>query len=95
MVLYLCVLIVFSLHRESLKLILVTNPFPRWFCHRGAFIGIGVVGSGRGRRRNGWQGDGDLIPRRLELKLPHGVKEGGGKMGEHMASEVMRELLMV
>jgi hypothetical protein len=27
MVLYLCVLIVFSLHRESLKLILVTDPF--------------------------------------------------------------------
>jgi hypothetical protein len=25
------VLIVFSLHRESLKLILATNPFPRWF----------------------------------------------------------------
>jgi hypothetical protein len=33
MVLYLCVLIVFSLHQESLKLILATNPFPRWFCH--------------------------------------------------------------
>jgi hypothetical protein len=27
MVLYLCVLIVFSLHRESLKLILVDKPF--------------------------------------------------------------------
>jgi hypothetical protein len=26
-------LIVFSLHRESLKLILAMNPFPRWFCH--------------------------------------------------------------
>jgi hypothetical protein len=34
MVLYLFVLIVFSLHRESLKLILATNPFLRWFCHR-------------------------------------------------------------
>jgi hypothetical protein len=33
MVLYLCVLIVFSLRQESLKLILVTNPSPRWFCH--------------------------------------------------------------
>jgi hypothetical protein len=33
MVLYLCVLIVFSLHRESLKLILATNPSLRWFCH--------------------------------------------------------------
>jgi hypothetical protein len=33
MVLYLCVLIVFSLRRESLKLILVMDPFPRWFCH--------------------------------------------------------------
>jgi hypothetical protein len=33
MVLYLCVLIVFSLRRESLKLILTTDPFPRWFCH--------------------------------------------------------------
>jgi hypothetical protein len=33
MVLYLCVLIVFSLRRESLKLILATNPFLRWFCH--------------------------------------------------------------
>jgi hypothetical protein len=35
MILYLCVLIVFSLHRESLKLILVMNPSPRWFCHNG------------------------------------------------------------
>jgi hypothetical protein len=33
MVLYLCVLIVFSIHRESLKLILAMNPSPRWFCH--------------------------------------------------------------
>jgi hypothetical protein len=33
MVLYLCVLIVFSLHRESLKLILATDPLLRWFCH--------------------------------------------------------------
>jgi hypothetical protein len=34
MVLYLYVLIVFSLHRESLNLILVTNPSLRWFCHK-------------------------------------------------------------
>jgi hypothetical protein len=34
MVLYLCALIVFSLRRESLKLILAMNPSPRWFCHR-------------------------------------------------------------
>jgi hypothetical protein len=34
MVLYLCVLIVFSLRRESLKLILATNPSQRWFCHK-------------------------------------------------------------
>jgi hypothetical protein len=34
MVLYLYVLTVFSLHREWLKLILATNPSPRWFCHR-------------------------------------------------------------
>jgi hypothetical protein len=33
MVLYLCVLIVFSLRRELLKLILVMNPSPRWFSH--------------------------------------------------------------
>jgi hypothetical protein len=33
MILYLCVLIVFSLHRESLKLILATDPSLRWFCH--------------------------------------------------------------
>jgi hypothetical protein len=35
MVLYLFMLIMFSLHRESLKLILVDNPPPplRWFCH--------------------------------------------------------------
>jgi hypothetical protein len=33
MVLYLCVLIVFSLHRESLKLILTMNTSPRWFYH--------------------------------------------------------------
>jgi hypothetical protein len=31
MVLYLCVLIVFSLHQESLKLILAMNPSPGWF----------------------------------------------------------------
>jgi hypothetical protein len=36
MVLYLCVLIVFSLHRESLKLILATNPSPRWLYHKWA-----------------------------------------------------------
>jgi hypothetical protein len=34
MVLYLYVLIVFSLRQESLKLILATDPLPRWFCHR-------------------------------------------------------------
>jgi hypothetical protein len=35
MILYSCVLIVFLLHRESLKLILVDDPppSPRWFCH--------------------------------------------------------------
>jgi hypothetical protein len=33
MVLYLCVLIVFSLYQELLKLIQVTNTFPRWFYH--------------------------------------------------------------
>jgi hypothetical protein len=33
MVLYLCVLIVFSLHQESLKLTLTTDPLLRWFCH--------------------------------------------------------------
>jgi hypothetical protein len=33
MVLYLCVLIVFSLRRESLMLNLATDPLPRWFCH--------------------------------------------------------------
>jgi hypothetical protein len=33
MILYLCVLIVFLLHRESLKLILAMNPSLRWFCH--------------------------------------------------------------
>jgi hypothetical protein len=30
MVWYLCVLIVFSLHRETLKLILATDPLLRW-----------------------------------------------------------------
>jgi hypothetical protein len=38
MVLYYCVLIVFSLHRESLKLILATDPIPRWFCHNTLYI---------------------------------------------------------
>jgi hypothetical protein len=38
MVLYLRVLIVFSLHRESLKLILATNPSPRWLCHSYALV---------------------------------------------------------
>jgi hypothetical protein len=52
-------------------------------------------GSGRGRRRNGRRGDGNLMPRPLELELFHGVKEGGGKTGEHMADEVMHELLVV
>jgi hypothetical protein len=58
-------------------------------------IGAGVEGSGRGRWRNSWRGDGDLMTQPLELELLDGVKEGGGKMGEHMASEVMRELLVV
>jgi hypothetical protein len=52
MVLYLCVLIVFSLHRESLKLILAMNPSPRSFCHSGgassrhggALLARGVLG---------------------------------------------------
>jgi hypothetical protein len=45
MVLYYCVLIVFSLHRESLKLILATDPIPRWFCHKkfGPFMNIMYV----------------------------------------------------
>jgi hypothetical protein len=43
MVLYLCVLIVFSLHRESLKLILATNNSPRWFCHISIFDVICVT----------------------------------------------------
>jgi hypothetical protein len=33
MVMYYYVLIVFSFRRESLKLILATDPLPRWFCH--------------------------------------------------------------
>jgi hypothetical protein len=33
MVLYYCVLIVFTLRREWLKLILAMDPLPRWFCH--------------------------------------------------------------
>jgi hypothetical protein len=43
MVLYLCVLIVFSLRRESLKLILVTDPLPRWFCHPYSLLLIDIV----------------------------------------------------
>jgi hypothetical protein len=35
------------------------------------------------------------MPRPLDLELLHGVKEGGGKMGAHMAGEVMHELLVV
>jgi hypothetical protein len=35
------------------------------------------------------------MPRPLELELFHRVKEGGGKTGEYMAGEVMRELLVV
>jgi hypothetical protein len=35
------------------------------------------------------------MPWPLELELFHGVKEGGGKTGKHMAGEVMRELLVV
>jgi hypothetical protein len=42
MVSYLCVLIVFSLHRELLKLILVMNPFPRWFCHSFTTVGRNI-----------------------------------------------------
>jgi hypothetical protein len=52
------------------------------------FIGAGVEGSDR-------RGDGNLMPRPLELELFHGVKEGGGKAGEHMVGKVMRELLVV
>jgi hypothetical protein len=36
MVMYYYVLIVFSFHRESLKLILATDPLLRWFCHNDA-----------------------------------------------------------
>jgi hypothetical protein len=46
MVLYLCVLIVFSLRRESLKFILATDPLPRWFYHNLcniSFMGIVVL----------------------------------------------------
>jgi hypothetical protein len=35
-VLYLYVLIVFSLYQESFKLILVTDPLLKWFCHKWA-----------------------------------------------------------
>jgi hypothetical protein len=35
------------------------------------------------------------MSRALELDLFHGVKEGGGKMSEHMASKVMHELHVV
>jgi hypothetical protein len=42
MILYLCVLIVFSLHRESLKLILVMNPSSRWFCHNCEDLGMKI-----------------------------------------------------
>jgi hypothetical protein len=52
-------------------------------------------GSTRGRRRNGWRCDGDLMPQPLELELFHGVKEGTQKTSEHMAGEVMREVLVV
>jgi hypothetical protein len=38
-VLYLCVSIVFLLHRESLKLILAMDPLLRWFCHMDAVHG--------------------------------------------------------
>jgi hypothetical protein len=41
MVLYLCVLIVFSIHQKSLKLILATDPLPRWFCHSWYILGDG------------------------------------------------------
>jgi hypothetical protein len=44
MVLYWCVLMVFSLHQELLMLISETNPFLRWFCHS------------RGWRAEGWGG---------------------------------------
>jgi hypothetical protein len=40
MILYLYVLIIISLHRESLKLILATNPLPRWFCHNKSWLGL-------------------------------------------------------
>jgi hypothetical protein len=34
------------------------------------------------------------MARPLELELLHILKEGGGKMGEHMVGEVVRELLV-
>jgi hypothetical protein len=56
---------------------------------------MGVEGSGQRRQRNGRQGDGNLMTMALEIELLHGVKEGGGKTGKHMAGEVVSELLVV
>jgi hypothetical protein len=44
MVLYLCVLIVFSLRRESLKLILAMDPLSRWFCYNFIYLNLMCLG---------------------------------------------------
>jgi hypothetical protein len=61
----------------------------------GPCIRAGVQGRSQGRWRNSRGGDGNLMAWPLELELLHGVKEEGRKMGEHMAGEVMRKLLVV
>jgi hypothetical protein len=73
MVLYLYVLIVFSLRQESLKLILVTDPFLMWFCHK-SLVGTSLNTNGKTRDHGHTCADLKKMGIRQELWLDDFVK---------------------
>jgi hypothetical protein len=90
MVLYLCVLIVFSFHRESLKLILMTNPSPRWFCHIHGLYPWATTHppnmvEGTHSQRGGWVMEMQSSPARSMTPELNGG-EGGGPVARGVAS---------
>jgi hypothetical protein len=106
MILYLRVLIMFSLRRESFKLILTMNPFPRWFCHRRISAPTRRVTITRGSRMSdttvGSRGPrtstspdlaaGKRPVRRPRLRGRTDVKAGGVREVEEELGETLREV---
>jgi hypothetical protein len=80
MVMYYCVLIVFSLHRESLKLILTTNPFRSGSQTSGA--AVLSRRSQHGRDEPAGAGSGNVVkvvrqPHIFPIQLPELILEEG------------------